>query len=50
MAHLIAEVAQRYHYSGNFCLAYWRPYGVYRVGLGSLRQARAARKGGETSL
>ena len=50
MAHLIAEVAQRYHYSGNFCLAVLAAYGVYRVGLGSLRQARAARKGGETSL
>lgn len=50
MAHLIAEVAQRYHYSGNFCLAVLAAYGVYRVGLGSLRQARAARKGGEASL
>ena len=49
MAHLIAEVAQRYHYSGNFCLAVLAAYGVYRVGLGSLRQARAVRNGSEVS-
>lgn len=40
MAHLLAEVAQRYHYSGNFCLALLAAYGIYQVGKSSWQKAR----------
>ena len=41
MAHLLAEVAQRYHYSGNFCLTLLAAYCIYRVGRWSCAQWRS---------